>query len=179
MRYPARCAAAVLCTISLTALLYAAFCAGGLESWRAPQPEKITIQRAEKSYGDVECIAGTITDGDTFHVTIPGWPEIIGDNISVRVRGIDTPEKHDPDPKVRELANRGRIFVVHQVRSGAKVELKNMGRDKYFRIDADVYVGEQSLAQLLLDNYLAKPYDGGAKPVWTAVDFQKYSANKK
>lgn len=34
-----------------------------------------------------------INDGDTFHVNIEEWPDIIGKNIGIRINGIDAPDK--------------------------------------------------------------------------------------
>ena len=51
---------------------------------------------------------------------------------------------------------------------GKIVELRNMRRDKYYRILAEVYVDGKSLAQHLLDKGLAVPYDGGAKISWAS-----------
>ena len=48
-----------------------------------------------------------------------------------------------------------------------QIELRNLARDKYFRILADVYVNGQLLADALKEKGLAKDYDGeGPKPTW-------------
>ena len=41
------------------------------------------------------------------------------------------------------------------------IELRNISRGKYFRIAADVYVDEKSLADVLLDRGLAHVYTKG------------------
>lgn len=46
-----------------------------------------------KDYGSMfvdEVIS--VYDGDTFRVNIKGYPDVIGENIAIRVNGIDTPE---------------------------------------------------------------------------------------
>ena len=48
-----------------------------------------------------------------------------------------------------------------------KIELRNVDRDKYFRILANVYVDDKSLSEVLIKNKLALPYDGGRKPANT------------
>ena len=58
------------------------------------------------------------------------------------------------------------MFIVGRLRAAKKIELRNMKRGKYFRIVADVYVDGMSLAQMLLEAGLAKPYDGRKKPKW-------------
>lgn len=41
-----------------------------------------------------------------------------------------------------------------------------MSRDKYFRIDADVFVDDVDLAQELIKHQLGVAYSGGIKPDW-------------
>ena len=120
-----------------------------------------------RSYGDavVERVT-SIYDGDTFRCDIAGWPPIIGHRIGIRINGIDTPEMRDPRPEIRELARQAKMFTVGKLRSAKRIELRNMKRGKYFRIVADVHVDGKSLAQMLLEAGLAKPYDGGKKPKW-------------
>lgn len=121
----------------------------------------------DKNFGSVTVDEITsIYDGDTFRCTIKGWPEIIGERIGIRVNGIDTPEMRDKRPEIKALAQQAKQFVVERLRSAKTIELRNMQRGKYFRVVADVYYDDQSLAQALLDAGLAKPYDGGKKQKW-------------
>ncbi|MGH1472644.1 MAG: thermonuclease family protein, partial [Cellvibrionaceae bacterium] len=92
----------------------------------------------------------SVYDGDTFTVTISGWPPIIGDNIKVRVAGVDTPEMRGECRREIELARRAKKHTVALLRSGHRIELRNMRRGKYFRIVADVFVGTQSLSESLI-----------------------------
>lgn len=122
---------------------------------------------AEKSYGNVECTVVAVYDGDTFTVDVAGWPAIVGERIGVRINGIDTPERKSTDPRLKALATKARETTVELLRKAKKVELRNIHRDKYFRIDADVFVDGQNLAEVLLSKGLAKKYDGGKKPDWS------------
>lgn len=47
--------------------------------------------------------------------------------------------------------------------TGKKITLKQCTRDKYFRLLCDVYADNKSLAEALLSENLAAPYDGGKK----------------
>ena len=49
--------------------------------------------------------------------------------------------------------------------SGEKVILYDLGRDKYFRLLASVKVGDIDIAKYMIEQGLAKEYDGGKK-VW-------------
>lgn len=121
----------------------------------------------EKTYGDVRVSAvSTVYDGDTFYVTIKGWPPIIGSHISVRVKGIDTPEIKGQCTKEIQQARKAKQFTVSFLRNAKSIQLKNMTRDKYFRINADVYADNKNLAEALMDNGLAVEYKGKKKQNW-------------
>jgi micrococcal nuclease len=134
----------VLCFLILSAPLAAKQCYGSL-----------TVSKLEG-----------VHDGDTFKVTIDGIHPLIGKEILVRIAGIDTPELTSEDPKVQELACRARDHTEDLLRKAHKIVLKDVRRDKYFRILADVYVDGVHLGDHLLKTGLAKPYDGKTKPKW-------------
>lgn len=108
----------------------------------------------------------SIYDGDTFRCNISGYPEIIGERISIRINGIDTPELRDNRDHIKQLARLAKQHTVQRLREAQKIELRNMKRGKYFRIVADVFVDGENLGQELLQKGLAKPYDGGKKTKW-------------
>lgn len=130
------------------------------------------------TYGDVVVQVGAVYDGDTFRVTVEGWPSIVGENMPVRISGIDTPEFASTEGSLRELAKEARTVLQAQLRSAEKVELKNMRRDKYFRIVADVFADGTDVGQMMLDRKLAKRYDGGTKPKWSQDDVTNYLDQK-
>ncbi len=125
------------------------------------------LAATEGPYGKVQVDEVTsIYDGDTFRVTIRNWPAVAGQRVPVRLYGIDTPEMRDKRPKVRDLARRAKQFSVEHLRNGKRIELREIRRDKYFRLLAEVWIDGQSLGALLLKAGLAKPYDGGTKNSW-------------
>lgn len=118
----------------------------------------------DKSYGSATVAEVTsIYDGDTFKCNIAGYPTIIGEQISIRVYGVDCPEMKDKRPTVKERARQAKQYTVQRLRGGKKIELVNMQRDKYFRILAVVMVDGKDLGQELIKEGLAKPYFGGKK----------------
>jgi endonuclease YncB( thermonuclease family) len=124
-------------------------------------------QGAEKTYGTVRVAQVTsIYDGDTFRVSIPAWPAVIGQRVPVRIYGIDTPELRDKRAWVREQARRAKQFSVQYLRSAQRIELREIRRDKYFRLLAEVWVDGKNLGDLLVQAGLAKRYDGGTKSAW-------------
>lgn len=118
-------------------------------------------------YGSVRIDeVSSIYDGDTIRVTIRAWPAVAGERILVRLYGIDTPEISDKRPRVYRLARSAKQFSVTQLRGAKRIELRQIRRDKYFRLLAEVWVDGRNLSELLLKAGLAKPYFGGKKVSW-------------
>lgn len=103
-------------------------------------------------------------DGDTITFNIPNLPPLFGENISVRVKGIDAPELRSSDSCEKRLAVIARDFVSDTLLQASRIELLNVERDKYFRILANVKVNGRYLERTLLSRGLAVTYDGGTKP---------------
>ena len=114
--------------------------------------ESVTVSRVVSIY-----------DGDTFHVDIDGWPDIVGKNIGVRVLGIDTPEMKDKNPDKKAKAVAAKHLASDVIYCAEKITLRNLKRDKYFRILADVECDGKNLAKIMLDSGLAVEYNGGTK----------------
>ena len=45
-----------------------------------------------------------VRDGDTFVINIKNIPDVFGEEIAVRIRGIDTPELNDSREEIRNIA---------------------------------------------------------------------------
>lgn len=103
-----------------------------------------------------------VIDGDTITVNLPCNIDIICNNIPVRVEHIDTPELHADCDSEREKALEAKAVAENFLPPGSKITLANMKRDKYFRLLADV----PKLSDYLIQNNLAKPYEGGTKSNW-------------
>lgn len=105
---------------------------------------------------------GKVIDGDTFKVYLACSYKLFCKSVSVRVRGIDTPELTSKDfaqkAKAQEAKNFTRNFL-----TGHKITLKRCTRGKYFRLLCDVYADDKNLAEALLGAGLAISYNGGSK----------------
>ena len=124
-------------------------------------------QTSEKIYpGRYEVVVTSVHDGDTITVEIPEFPSIIGENIGIRLDGIDTPELTDKRQEIKSIALEAKEYVRRKVSTAKKIEIDNLKRDKYFRIDAKVYIDGLLIQDELLKLKLAKPYDGGTKMPW-------------
>jgi len=116
-------------------------------------------------YGSVNATVLSVYDGDTFRVDIAGWPPLVGKNIPVRVRGLDTPEIRGKCQAEKDLAIQARDYV-RQVLASGTVTLAHLDRGKYFRIVATVLVDGTNLTELVIQKDLGRRYDGGKKQGW-------------
>lgn len=110
-----------------------------------------------------------VYDGDTFRVNIDEFPPIIGENIAIRILGVDTPEIKGNCQRERQLAIKARDFTRKYLNSGSVISLTDLKRDKYFRILANVYIDGKNLGDALLMQNLAVVYLGKKKFNWCAV----------
>lgn len=113
-----------------------------------------------------------VRDGDTFVINVKNIPDVFGEEIAVRIRGIDTPELNDERDEIQKISIQAKEELERLLYSGEKVVLYDLGRDKYFRLLASVKVGDIDIAEYMtltvgrrLERGLAKKYDGGKK-VW-------------
>lgn len=122
------------------------------------------IVNAKQKFGDYEgAIYVRNYDGDTITFNLPKLHPIIGKKIVVRVNGIDTPEIRGKCDKEKYDAEQAKGMVEDFLKDAERIDLKNMGRGKYFRIVADIYVDGENLAEALVDSGMAIRYNGGKK----------------
>ena len=117
-----------------------------------------------KSYGDIQGVVYVRNyDGDTITFNLPGLHPIIGEKVSIRVNGIDSPEIRGKCEQEKYSAKQARELVADILMDAERIDLKNIERGKYFRIAADVFVDGESLADILIEAGMAVRYDGGTK----------------
>ncbi|MBT3921976.1 MAG: thermonuclease family protein [Nitrospina sp.] len=117
-----------------------------------------------ESFGDFQgAIYVGNYDGDTVTFNLPGLHPIIGEKISIRVNGIDTPEIRGKCEKEKYDAKQAKEVVADILKDAEQIILKNMERGKYFRIAADVIVDGENLADVVIEAGVAVRYDGGKK----------------
>ena len=97
-----------------------------------------------------------VIDGDTFACDIDEHSAIAGKNISIRLRGINTPELRSRNPEERKSANLEKQRLSDLLNNACVIKLRNIDRDKYFRIDADVYIDGEPLLPKLNQQYLTE-----------------------
>ena len=102
-----------------------------------------------------------VIDGDTFACDIDEHSAIAGKNISIRLRGINTPELRSKSEKERKSANLEKQRLSELLHGARVIELRNIDRDKYFRIDADVYIDGIDILTKLNPDFLTPKAKGG------------------
>lgn len=107
-----------------------------------------------------------VIDGDTIRGRISGLPEPLN-RVSIRVLGVDTPEKRGKCQAEKDLAKEATMFLSEKFKAAQYVELRWMEWDKYGgRILAEVYFDGKSVSQMMIENKFALPYNGGKKDDW-------------
>lgn len=127
----------------------------GYQKERGPVVDSIYAKRVRRIY-----------DGDTIYVDIDGWPEIIGENMPIRVARIDTPEMKGQCASEKQRAELAKKYITLHLQNAKVVELRNIERGKYFRLVAEVIADGVNVSDAMLKSGMARPYDGGTKISW-------------
>ena len=110
-----------------------------------------------------------VNDGDTVVFEAPFMPAPLKPQLSLRVLGVDTPEKgaRAGCPAEAKAAEAASAFTKNIVANATiiKVELKE--HDKFGgRVLGDLIIDGQRLSALLIQNGHARPYFGDKKASW-------------
>lgn len=127
-----------------------------------PMVSETTEGKTVQKYADVTVSRLLrVIDGDTFACDIDAHSPIAGKNISIRLRGIDTPELRDKNPELRKFAYEEKERLKQLLSSATVIELRNIERCKYFRIVANVYIDGEALLPKLNQQYVTSSAGGG------------------
>jgi len=108
----------------------------------------------------------SVYDGDTLRVNIDSFPDIVGKNIRIRIKGIDAPEIKGKCQKEIDLAIMARDYLRNAINKSNLIELRNIERGKYFRIVGELYIDGENISNNLIKRKLAYHYNGGKKRSW-------------
>ncbi|WP_246033065.1 thermonuclease family protein [Shewanella canadensis] len=75
-----------------------------------------------------------------FPSILPITPLVIGENIPVRVNAIDTPEIRGKCEYEKQLAKQAKNYTKQTLAKGKEIEIRNIKRDNYLRLVADVFL---------------------------------------
>ena len=155
--------------IRLVATVIVALVILAVESCQTKEPKTQGKQKATannqvstpKALENVDIIS--VYDGDTFKVNIPCDMDVFCEAVSVRVRGVDTPEIKGKTEREKELAKKAKKFTQEFLKK-KPISLTNCGRDKYFRLLCNVQNSTGAdLAEALIEADLGYAYQGGTK----------------
>ena len=110
-----------------------------------------------------------VIDGDTVEISVDFLPAPLPPKLSIRVIGIDTPEKApraqcEAEAKKAVEATR---FTQRAVAEAKEVDIHIKSWDKYGgRVLGMVVLDGNGLSEMLIDAGLARPYKGDAKQSW-------------
>ena len=110
-----------------------------------------------------------IIDGDTVAFSAPFLPDPLKKELSIRVFGVDTPEKgHRAQCTSEDLLGKAATnFTKDSIANAKKLQIVLMDWDKYGgRVLGDVLIDGQSLRMLLINKGYAREYYGEAKQSW-------------
>ena len=110
-----------------------------------------------------------VIDGDTVAFEAAWLPDPLKKELSIRVFGVDTPEKgfRAQCPKEDVMGKKATEFTKQAVTSAKKRQVILMDWDKYGgRVLGDVILDGKSLRQALIANGLAREDYGEAKTSW-------------
>ena len=111
----------------------------------------------------------SVTDGDTVKFKVDFLPPPLKPVLSVRVIGIDTPEKfpHSKCAEENALAMNATAYTKNLISTGKDIKVKLVKWDKYGgRVDADIIIDGKFLSELLISSGNAREYHGGTKKSW-------------
>lgn len=116
-----------------------------------------------------DAVLTRVVDGDTVAFQANWLPDPLKKELSIRVFGVDTPEKgfraQCPEEDARGQA--ATAFTKAQINASQKRQVVLMDWDKYGgRVLGDVLLDGKSLRMMLINNGFAREYYGEAKTSW-------------
>lgn len=107
-----------------------------------------------------------VIDGDTIKITAPFLPEPFKKTLSLRIDGIDTPEKghRAKCAKERLLADQARRYATQLIDESKNPVVYIKGWGKFGgRVIGDIRLDVDFLSKKMIDKGLAVRYNGGTK----------------
>jgi len=123
----------------------------------------------EKAGVTYDVVLTRVIDGDTVAFQANWLPEPLKKELSIRVFGVDTPEKsfRAKCPSEAARGDAATAFTKQMINASTKRQIVMMDWDKYGgRVLGDVLLDGKSLRQQLIAQGFAREYYGEAKTSW-------------
>ena len=128
-----------------------------------------TAQGKQKEGVTYDAVITRVIDGDTVAFQANFLPDPLKKELSIRVFGVDTPEKgHRAQCESENVRGQAATaFTKAQINASTKRQVVLMDWDKYGgRVLGDILLDGKSLRQMLIQNGYAREYYGEAKQSW-------------
>ena len=132
-------------------------------------PALAFAQPKQKPGVTYDAVITRVIDGDTVAFQAPFLPAPLKPELSIRVYGVDTPEKgfRAQCPSEAQRGEAASAFTKQLIAASQKRQVVLMDWDKYGgRVLGDVILNGVSLRQQLIANGFAREYYGEAKTSW-------------
>jgi len=132
-------------------------------------PALVLAQPKQKPGVTYDAQITRVIDGDTVAFHAPFLPDPLKKELSIRVYGVDTPEKgfRAQCPSEAQRGEAASAFTKQMIASSQQRQVVLMDWDKYGgRVLGDVILNGVSLRQQLIANGFAREYYGEAKTSW-------------
>ena len=129
----------------------------------------LVFAQKQKEGVTYDAVITRIIDGDTVAFQAPFLPAPLKQELSIRVFGVDTPEKgfRAKCPSEDARGQAASAFTKAQINASTKRQIILMDWDKYGgRVLGDVLLDGKSLRMMLIQNGYAREYYGEAKTSW-------------
>ena len=129
----------------------------------------VIAQAKQKAGVTYDAVITRVIDGDTVAFQANFLPEPLKKELSIRVFGVDTPEKGHRAlcPLEASKGEAATLFTKTQVNASTKRQVILMDWDKYGgRVLGDVILDGKSLREMLIQKGFAREYYGEAKESW-------------
>jgi endonuclease YncB( thermonuclease family) len=129
----------------------------------------LTFAQKQKEGVTYDAVITRVIDGDTVAFQAPFLPAPLKQELSIRVFGVDTPEKgfRAKCPSEDARGQAATNFTKAQINASSKRQIVLMDWDKYGgRVLGDVLLDGKSLRMMLIQNGFAREYYGEAKTSW-------------
>ena len=132
-------------------------------------PVLALAQPKQKPGVTYDAVITRVIDGDTVGIQATWLPAPLKPELSIRVFGVDTPEKghRAACPSEAARGEAATAFTKAQINAATKRQIVLMDWDKYGgRVLGDIILDGRSLRQGLIANGFAREYYGEAKTSW-------------
>jgi len=132
-------------------------------------PVLVTAQPKQRPGVTYDAVITRVIDGDTVAFQASFLPAPLKPELSIRVYGVDTPEKgfRAQCPSEAQRGEAASAFTKQMIANSQQRQVVLMDWDKYGgRVLGDVILNGVSLRQQLIANGFAREYYGEAKTSW-------------